>query len=1710
MVEMFHRKCGDRVSLINNNCTAVRNFSEYNYGLVLSAEPLKDDELFEVRIDKKMMSWSGSIEIGITACDPDSVELPACATNLRHGSWIMTSSSIMHDGEPIVELYGVDLDTLEEGNTLGVMRTSKGELIFYVNGTSQGVAAINIPLKVFAVIDMYGNCVQVTITQPNLCIAEPKEEIEIDNDLAMEEASNSLTTNLVANLNVNMNVNVNVNLPKNPTAASVREDRLKFHERVGTLVKLSNNARTAERRRPLDEFNNGVVMTHRHLRENELFEIRIDRLVDKWSGSIEVGVTTHSPTALEFPATMTNMRSGTTMMSGCGILTNGKGTQREYGEFNLDELREGDRVGMIRKSNGNLHYFINGLDQGIAAKVPTVVWGVIDLYGMTVKVTIVDRDEREEQNLITRRNTLHLQALNEIGEEEPLERLMFHPCCGTRADVINNGRTAHRPNAIDDFNNGVVLTSRPLKPNELFEVRLDKIVTKWAGSIEIGVTTHLPTELEFPFTMTNVRSGTWMMTGNGVMHNGITIIDHYGQNLDRLQVGDRVGVMRKDNSTLHFYVNGADQGAAAMSVPEKIYGVIDLYGQAAQATIVDNTDFYSPTTNNSSFSNTTLYSDLRFHHIHGKNARITNNGLTASRPRALGEFNDAIVIANRALRDGEMFEVLIDKMVDRWSGAIEAGVTAIRPDELEFPSTMTDIDHDTWMLSGSTVMRDGVNLRNNYSCDLDKLTEGNRIGMMRCSDTTLHYYLDGVDQGVACTGLPAHVYPVIDLYGQCAQVTIVLPERRDTMTQQYLPSENSTSQQPTSVIQPQGQTEIMHKFHESVGLNIQLNSERGIATRCREYSNAVLLSDSPLENNELFEISIQEVAREWSGSLRIGVLSHENGNWLTSMNLVPGMTCIPSDSWFLTGNEIRHKGYVLCMNYCPSLDWIRVGDKIGLKRTQEGNLKFYINGEDMGVAASNLPEMVFAVVELFGSTVAVSITSSKQQHPVISPNASLRMQDSLELLLDPMPPTIRNDIGMESSIENSEAKLLNEIVLTPTQPINASVGDVDYCYEFHENHGRNVQLEKRITARRVASYNQGVVMSSRPLIRGKMFQVKIEKINERWVSGMLCGVTCVSPEKATFPVTALGFKKHSWIICGDWISHNGTKVKTNYGSNLENLQCGSTVGLLIDEDSRLHLYINGTDQGIAATDLPLYVYAIIDLYGQCEQISIFGFTFETCTNNSTILERATVEIEDIENSREKADLECHEKENIVPEIATNLTLNIPIQSTANLNLVDNMPHTSNNNSHQNNVMASSIHSDSNNSDSYSDINNDQIEQHLKNKHRNDDDNNVLCGNDDSNNHDIDNSQVNNDTDLNHITRNECTNVEINNATNINIKNGSALNTSNMSNLNTAINSTNANNAINESIASNSQNNQENNSPCLMNETGTNNQFSCLNSSTMMQNNMCVVSNGQDLQELRLNLNGHYQIFNNCFTNSISNQNILMTQNVLHNAPLVASLPSTPIGSFVSASKKCEYLKACTRLKKSLVLPDEFFSLDEILCYCHSCYKIDGESVICKKGEPLAEFAVPIGWTRFPLKQSINANQIPQCTTDKWHVAFYGTRLDAVRRILDRGELLTKEQLDMSNLTTSVNSEDQNPQVVFSPNIKHAGTEDFTKQYPYIDTQSDKKLNASTAFQLLVRPGSYTTNSKKDDVDSQQEITEWSTKEAGATTIVALLIHLDGF
>uniref|UniRef100_A0A665VX72 Neuralized-like protein 4 n=1 Tax=Echeneis naucrates TaxID=173247 RepID=A0A665VX72_ECHNA len=1244
MAAELHPRSGKLIGLSNSNRTARRNqpVQEFNHGLVLSKEPLRDRDVFTVRIDKKVNSWSGSIEIGVTALDPATLDFPSSATGLKGGSWIVSGCSVLRDGRSVLEEYGRDLDQLAEGDRVGIQRSSRGELHLWVNGQDCGAAASGLPPKLWAVVDLYGKCTQVTVVScepPPPSAERERETIEREEEEDEEDEEEEV---VVYGGNANNSPASNGGLgPGALTGGMTTNDALLFHEKCGTLIKLSNNNKTAERRRPLDEFNNGVVMTNRPLRHNEMFEIRIDKLVDKWSGSIEIGVTTHNPNNLDYPATMTNLRSGTIMMSGCGILTNGKGTRREYCEFSLDELQEGDHIGLMRKASGALHFYINGIDQGVAAaQTPGVVYGVVDLYGMAVKVTIVHNHNHSDR---LRRNNAIMRALSpDVGRPRPSlsltpdpegpDRLLFHPNCGQKAAIISDGRTALRPHATDDFNHGVVLSSRPLRSNEVFQVRIDKMVDKWAGSIEIGVTTHNPAYLQLPSTMTNLRSGTWMMTGNGVMHNGTTILDEYGHNLDRLKAGDTVGVVRKEDGSLHFFVNGVAQGPAAWNVPPSVYAVVDLYGQAAQATIMDDMVDLPPLPEDSSegpmvmspgspcsVGGATTTSDLRFHQLHGTNAVITNGGRTALRQNCRSEFNDAIVISNRCLRDGELFEIVIQKMVDRWSGSIEAGVTAIRPEELEFPNTMTDIDYDTWMLSGTAIMQDGNTMRNNYGCDLDSLTTGSRIGMMRSASGDLHYYINGVDQGVACSGLPPEVYAVIDLYGQCVQVSI---------TSSSGPLDNSLctsniTEKSFPIHSPVAG--VAHRLHSKHGKNVVLLGEGCQAVRVGGYAHGIVFSAKELKADELFEVRIDEVDEQWCGSLHIGLttLAPPELPSCPLSGLSPSLPHLRTKvTWLLCGSEVLRNGVLQRQNYGCSLDRLTVGNRVGVKRCSDDTMHIFIDGEDMGPAATAVAKNVFAVLDLYGRITAVSIVSSSLMEEVESIKA----------------PSLSSDSCSEGEEDITPVEV-EPCALVPT------------IMAFLENHGKNIQLSNQnLTAARVSSYNQGLLVTAQPLARQQLFQV-IDRLNPSWTSSLSLGVIGHSPDRLNFPSTACCLKRSTWLLQRDSVFHNSLKICENYGPNLDTCPEGTVLGLLVDTNSCLHLYVNGMDQGVAAQDIPSPCYPFIDLYGQCEQVTIV-------TNNVPAVGGESGETR-CQGDMEKADMVDGIKESVCwtppPEVNPNKT-----------------------------------------------------------------------------------------------------------------------------------------------------------------------------------------------------------------------------------------------------------------------------------------------------------------------------------------------------------------------------------------------------------------------------------------------------------------------
>lgn len=261
-------------------------------------------------------------------------------------------------------------------------------------------------------------------------------------------------------------------------------------------------------------------------------------------------------------------------------------------------------------------------------------------------------------------------------------------------------------------------------------------------------------------------------------------------------------------------------------------------------------------------------------------------------------------------------------------------------------------------------------------------------------------------------------------------------------------------------------TRFPFRFSECHGKSIMLTEGNRLATRGRDLQQCLIFSAYPLAAKELFEVALVTVSPQYAGSVKIGITTFVPSEIPGSAP--PNIASIPGDCWYISGSELRGRNKSLNHNFCPSLDWLRCGDRIGLKRTAESGLKIFINSEDMGTAINNLPETIYVVVELFGTCTSVRVTSVRQVQQPSPTVPTVRMQDSVELLLEP----IYHDDKKSENDENSE--------------MNSNI------YEFHENHGRNIELssDKR-SAKRVASYNQGIVILNKPLKRGSLLEVGI-------------------------------------------------------------------------------------------------------------------------------------------------------------------------------------------------------------------------------------------------------------------------------------------------------------------------------------------------------------------------------------------------------------------------------------------------------------------------------------------------------------------------------------------------------------------------------------------------------------------------------------------
>ena len=177
-----------------------------------------------------------------------------------------------------------------------------------------------------------------------------------------------------------------------------------YHSASGEQIRITNDGLGAERMNPYNGLDDGVTYGARPLKLVAEFEVKmVSYCGPRWLSSLQLGVM--------------RCKTGVPIKSGPSIpkkscnakyhcmwngqkLFNNIVTPREvsdYGYVNLEDLREGDCIGLRLSHDGVLEFFVNGESQGIAVKSiytrDTDVYAVADHCANCVATVITKAGE---------------------------------------------------------------------------------------------------------------------------------------------------------------------------------------------------------------------------------------------------------------------------------------------------------------------------------------------------------------------------------------------------------------------------------------------------------------------------------------------------------------------------------------------------------------------------------------------------------------------------------------------------------------------------------------------------------------------------------------------------------------------------------------------------------------------------------------------------------------------------------------------------------------------------------------------------------------------------------------------------------------------------------------------------------------------------------------------------------------------------------------------------------------------------------------------------------------------------------------------------------------------------------------------------------------------------------------------------------------------
>lgn len=167
-----------------------------------------------------------------------------------------------------------------------------------------------------------------------------------------------------------------------------------FHRIHGSRIKLTNDNRTATRLESAKFYDNGVVYSALPLSGHSKFIVEVLEHGASWSGSFKLGIILVSRDVFGEgfrPPRYSPSTPQSWVWSSCSLHV-GADIKISYGRVNLENIKKGDRIGMVVSSEGQLNFMVNEEPQGIAANrlynTDDLVYGFVDHYGQAVTSTI--------------------------------------------------------------------------------------------------------------------------------------------------------------------------------------------------------------------------------------------------------------------------------------------------------------------------------------------------------------------------------------------------------------------------------------------------------------------------------------------------------------------------------------------------------------------------------------------------------------------------------------------------------------------------------------------------------------------------------------------------------------------------------------------------------------------------------------------------------------------------------------------------------------------------------------------------------------------------------------------------------------------------------------------------------------------------------------------------------------------------------------------------------------------------------------------------------------------------------------------------------------------------------------------------------------------------------------------------------------------------